>query len=241
MSEDPFDDIDPDDYEDREGDPFADLDPQESDDPMDHPEGAARRDGRSSPDSGADPPGGDPDPDPFEYLDDDGPGVPDRSGDGPGEGGPAGVDAPARESSGDPGGGAAGDADAPRGDPAFGDVDTSRGDPFESTDSAFEQAGVEGVDPDEVWERFTAGADGTEPDAGVGPTAAHPDEDVVVVSKHAFCEGCPHFTAPPDVACTHEGTEIIEFVGPEDVRVSNCPIVRERRELGEVHEPEPGN
>lgn len=111
----------------------------------------------------------------------------------------------------------------------FGEVDVSRGDPFEAADSPFQQVDVAGVDPDEVWERFTA-------DATSEPEGEKPERDVVVVSKHEFCEGCPHFTAPPDVECTHDGTAIVEFVGPDDVRVENCPIVRERRELGEIHE-----
>jgi hypothetical protein len=111
----------------------------------------------------------------------------------------------------------------------FGEVDVSRGDPFEAADSPFQQVDVAGVDPDEVWERFTA-------DAASESEGEQPERDVVVVSKHEFCEGCPHVTAPPDVECTHDGTAIVEFVGPDDVRVENCPIVRERRELGEIHE-----
>jgi len=114
------------------------------------------------------------------------------------------------------------------GDP-FGDVDVPRDDPFEAAGSPFEQVDVTGVDPDDVWERFTADAAA---ESGVDP----PDQDVLVVSKHEFCEGCPHFTTPPDAECTHGGTSILEFVGPDDVRVENCPVVRERRELGEVHD-----
>lgn len=176
--------------------------------------------------------------DPFAHLDDAAPGVPDE-GDGrdDGEAVDDDDDADERDAAFEGGdfdesvdesvaGSSAGSVDV-AGDP-FGDVDVSRGDPFESADSPFQRVDVDAVDADEVWRRFTEGTDAAAADP--------PEDDVVTVSKHAFCEGCPHFTAPPDVECTHEGTEILEFVGPDDVRVSNCPIVRERRELGEVHE-----
>jgi hypothetical protein len=107
----------------------------------------------------------------------------------------------------------------------------SEGDPFESASSAFERAGVEGIDPDEVWDRLTAEPDGDEADDGEGFPPDDDEDDVVTVSKHSYCEGCEHFSSPPDVTCTHEGTEILEFVGVDDVRVSNCPVVEERREL----------
>jgi len=56
------------------------------------------------------------------------------------------------------------------------------------------------------------------------------------VSKHAFCETCEHFSGPPEIECGHGGTEILAFVDMETVRVSNCPIVAERRRLGQFDE-----
>jgi uncharacterized OB-fold protein len=56
----------------------------------------------------------------------------------------------------------------------------------------------------------------------------------VEVSKHSYCERCEHFSTPPGVTCTNEGTEILEFMDMETVRVINCPIVEERRALEDV-------
>lgn len=183
-------------------------------------------------------------PDPFEYL-----GSPDsgesprEEREGPEDDGVRGADLgpdpivnpPADGSSGADGEpGAAPGVDV-AGDP-LGGVDVSRGDPFDSADNPFERVDVDGVDPDEVWERFTAdaasGADGTDDDGG----PERDEDDVVDVSKHRFCETCPHFSDPPETACGHPGTDVLEFVGTDQVRVANCPVVRERRELGEVHE-----
>lgn len=59
------------------------------------------------------------------------------------------------------------------------------------------------------------------------------DEPDHVVPKQWYCEQCEHFSEPPDVHCLHDGTTILEFVGTEDVRVQNCPVVAERKALGQ--------
>jgi len=46
-----------------------------------------------------------------------------------------------------------------------------------------------------------------------------------VISKRTYCQQCPHFSAPPAVACGHEGTTIVESVGFDEFRVRNCPMV----------------
>jgi hypothetical protein len=51
------------------------------------------------------------------------------------------------------------------------------------------------------------------------------------VSKHTYCENCKWLSEPPEVSCTHEGTEIIEFLNTETVRLVNCPVVEERRAI----------
>jgi hypothetical protein len=92
------------------------------------------------------------------------------------------------------------------------------------TDGVFERMEVDQVDADAVWDRL--GADrASASDRG--------ERDIASVSKHRFCEQCEHFTPPPDVACTHEGTEILEFPDMETVRVADCPVVADRRGLEE--------
>jgi len=100
-------------------------------------------------------------------------------------------------------------------------------DPFEAFEAveAFEPADVDGIDPDAIWDDLTT-ADDEE-----APTI---EEDVYDdVSKHTFCEQCEYFSRPPDVGCTYEGAAIVEFLDMETVRLLNCPIVAEKRELEE--------
>lgn len=107
------------------------------------------------------------------------------------------------------------DAGAP--DPA------DRGDPF-ADDSAFQKMAAGEIDEEEVWEQIT--------DARArGSVSAAAERDYAEVSKHRYCEHCEYFTEPPEVRCTHDGTEILEFVDAETVRVADCPVVAERRSL----------
>ncbi|ELZ55894.1 MULTISPECIES: hypothetical protein [Halorubrum] len=164
-----------------------------------------------------------PDDDPFAALGDEG--VDD-----------AGLDASSRanaESDADPG--------APADDP-FDELDADsgdaagEGDPFESMD-------VGDVGEEDVWEALDeeapVGGDATEFDAGVaggdetadaatrsvgsGPGAATAGDERVI-DKRSYCQQCPHFSEPPETACTHEGTEIVESVDFSRFRVRNCPI-----------------
>lgn len=258
MAEDdsPFDDLDADAYTDREGDPFAHLGADEPD-AAGHENieeatgGDDGEDATRSEDSGDDRR----DPDPFEYLGSSPLGGSDGDTSGGEDAGDS-QDGAADDPHGAPetaGGGPFDDTDADRGDP-FDDAAADRGDPFSSAGNPFERVDVEAVDPDEVWERFAAEAaaaadaddsgllDGATGSGDVGADAADgaeadPDDaDVVTVSKHRYCETCPHFSPPPAISCGHPGTRIIEFVGTDEVQIADCPVVRERRELGEVVE-----
>jgi len=106
--------------------------------------------------------------------------------------------------------------------------DSEGDDPFET----FESVDVGGVDADEVWSSLSS----------VDDTAAEFDERVYYeVSKHRFCEQCPNFSGPPEARCAVDGTEIVEFVDMETVRLVNCPVVAEQEDLGEDvtrYEPE---
>ena len=107
---------------------------------------------------------------------------------------------------------------------AFADVDQREGDPFEGTRSVFEEMDVESIDPDEVWE----GLEGAE---GRGSVVEKSDRTYAEVSKHSYCEQCEYFSEPPDVTCSHDGTEIVEFLDMDTVRLVDCPVVAERKEL----------
>ena len=105
------------------------------------------------------------------------------------------------------------------------DVDARRDRSGEDVfEAAFAEQPFEEVDDDTVWDddgddESKFGAVGEVIEAG---------ERTYVVSKRNFCERCRHFSDPPDVRCTHEGTEIREFVDMDHVRLYSCPIVEER-------------
>ncbi|MBX0295051.1 hypothetical protein [Haloarcula nitratireducens] len=97
------------------------------------------------------------------------------------------------------------------------------GDPFGAGEGVFEAVDVGSVDADEVWASLAEDGDGRET-AGVTRYAD--------VSKHRYCERCEHFSGPPEVGCTREDTEIVEFLDMETVRLLDCPVVAEQRRLG---------
>jgi hypothetical protein len=103
--------------------------------------------------------------------------------------------------------------------------DTSReGDPFESMEDAFTEQGVDEVDTEKVWQQLTDAQSRGSVSEKQGRTYAE-------VSKHSYCEQCEHFSEPPDINCSNEGTEIVEFLDMQTVRVVDCPVVAERKEL----------
>lgn len=59
-------------------------------------------------------------------------------------------------------------------------------------------------------------------------------ERVDVVPKADYCAGCPHLSDPMDMECTHEGTEILELVDVESVRLRNCPVVEQHETIREL-------
>jgi len=91
-------------------------------------------------------------------------------------------------------------------------------DPFDAV--AFEELGEA-----DVWDAIEAD---TGPEARIGAAPRSAEADTTVVSKREFCEQCHHFAEPPEARCTHDGTDIREFVDRTQVRVSNCPIVEQR-------------
>jgi hypothetical protein len=106
------------------------------------------------------------------------------------------------------------------------DPETEPDDPFSEAGPDFAELDLGDVDEDEVWAALSAAQ-------ARGSVADVRDRTYAEVSKHRFCEACEYFTGPPRADCTHEGTDILEFVDMETVRVVDCPIVAERRELQE--------
>jgi hypothetical protein len=102
-----------------------------------------------------------------------------------------------------------------------------------ATGSPFEEMSVSEIDEETLWSSLGTAED---PAAGVG--IGEPAEPVseggheireYVVSKAKYCQQCPHLSDPPNLTCTHEGTEIVEVVDSEHFRVRNCPIVEDNR------------
>ena len=111
-------------------------------------------------------------------------------------------------------------------DDPFAGVGGRAGDPFE--DDVFEEMNVAEMDPDEVWDSIAQAQE-------AGSVSERAERTYAEVSKHRYCEQCEFFSDPPDVSCSHDGTEILEFLDQETVRVVDCPVVAERKEL-EKHE-----
>lgn len=142
------------------------------------------------------------------------------------------------------------DADAPLGDLAR-EVSRRRrraddhSDPDPDEDP-FEEVDVGDLDEDELWASLSGEGSGAETDAAGAPTAdvsagssavAEPNAVPVdgadagdprpehVLDKREYCQRCPYLTAPPEVACEHDGTDILEVVDAERFRVRGCPMV----------------
>lgn len=199
--DDPFDSFDV--PEDRDGDPFEELDDIDAPDTAEDAEPTQEPDDGGPPETDADSDAED-EPTFEEAFIDEGDIV------------PTDTDATSSPSPADDEDGAAlGDEDP------FIEMDGREGDPFESGESGFESVDIDGIDSDDLWESLeeestTSTADGSR---------------YAEVSKHHFCEQCEHFSRPPTAHCTHEEAEIVEYLDMETVRLLNCPVVAEQREL----------
>lgn len=117
------------------------------------------------------------------------------------------------------------------------DVERSReAEPDDDFDELFTDVDVGSVDEEEVWDQLSSSADESVADAaGVAESASADaetealDRDVTVVEKR-LCQGCEHFSDPPETACRHEGTTIEAEVDTDHFRVVDCPVVAAREE-----------
>ncbi|WP_336338145.1 hypothetical protein [Haloarcula brevis] len=106
-------------------------------------------------------------------------------------------------------------------DDPFSGMDDRGEDPFGSGESAFERVDIDHIDADKVWAEIAEGDDG-----GTAPEGRYAE-----VSKHRYCEQCEHFSEPPNAHCTNEGTELMEFLDMETVRLLDCPVVAENHDI----------
>jgi len=60
------------------------------------------------------------------------------------------------------------------------------------------------------------------------------ERDVRIVPKRDYCQRCQFFSAPPEMRCTYEGSEIVEMEDTDSFRVADCPVVRGDAELGGI-------
>jgi hypothetical protein len=117
------------------------------------------------------------------------------------------------------------------------------GSPPEHDDDPFEEMSVGEIDEETLWSSLESGeatsvgdTAGVETDSLGGADPAPGAESVEgagsemrehVVPKKTYCQSCPYLDDPPALACTHEGTDIVEVVDSERFRVRNCPMVDE--------------
>jgi hypothetical protein len=108
------------------------------------------------------------------------------------------------------------------------DADAAGDDVFAEMD-----ASVEAVSESDVLSLLDADDSPQEVDIGEVPDVEVDDEGLVV-PKSSYCERCEYFSEPPEVSCSHQGTEIHELPDRTNLLVSNCPIVAERGHVRSV-------
>ncbi|WP_435184473.1 hypothetical protein [Halobellus sp. EA9] len=103
-------------------------------------------------------------------------------------------------------------------------------------DEPFRKMSVAEIDEESLWSSLE---DASEPSVAVGsPTSGDATEDAEgaqptdepnehVISKGDYCQKCPYLHDPPELACTHEGTDIVAVEDADHFRVRNCPMVDE--------------
>jgi hypothetical protein len=118
-------------------------------------------------------------------------------------------------------------ADAPMADLAR-QVEGDREPP--DPEEAFEAVETPEIDAEDVWADLEEGVD-AEPVTTGKRVQGSGEGDVRVIPKRT-CHTCPYFGAPPELHCTHEGTEIRSVANPEEFEVVDCPMVVDEDDLG---------
>jgi hypothetical protein len=108
-------------------------------------------------------------------------------------------------------------------------IDQRRNRKSERVGDAFEEVEVGDADTDELWADLL-GEDGGELVASAPREPRWDDRDVRTIPK-TTCHGCPHVGDPPNLRCTHEGTDILLMPDIDHFRVANCPMVADEDDL----------
>ncbi|MFC7165434.1 hypothetical protein [Halospeciosus flavus] len=98
-------------------------------------------------------------------------------------------------------------------------------------DTPFEQQEYEEVDVDEVLRGPVDGDADSETEPESAPETDESEEAAVNVIESRICHNCPYFGEPPELHCTHEGTQIREVVDTDHYVVVDCPVVVEELEF----------
>lgn len=88
----------------------------------------------------------------------------------------------------------------------------------------FDQHSVSELDSERLWDRLE------QDDPSEAPLLEE-DRDEREIDAHRYCKQCEHFSSPPEVSCTLEGTDILELSGLGTFRVVDCPVVLEDEAL----------
>lgn len=92
----------------------------------------------------------------------------------------------------------------------------------EEIDRLFEPVDTAEIDEEAVWDTIFGEGDPS------GETSETDGVDAIV-PKNQYCNRCEYFSEPPETACTYPESEIVELVGVDRFRVSNCPVVAQRQ------------
>ncbi|MFC6955516.1 hypothetical protein [Halorubellus litoreus] len=114
--------------------------------------------------------------------------------------------------------------EGPLGDLAAG-IEGRRERKTKTDEELFDEVDVGELDADELWAQVETDEPTVEPRG---------EREIREVQKRKYCSQCPYFADPPDVGCSHEGTDIIEQVDMEHFKVADCPVILEDERLEDV-------
>ncbi|WP_323675602.1 hypothetical protein [Halorubellus sp. PRR65] len=114
--------------------------------------------------------------------------------------------------------------EGPLGDLAAG-VEGRRERNTKADEELFDEVDVGELDADELWAQVETDEPTVEPRG---------EREVREVQKRKYCSQCPYFADPPEVGCSHEGTDILEQVDMEHFKVADCPVILEDERLEDV-------